>query len=185
MSPRHQFFCVQPLLLLRGINGVRCPLALAVILTLTFFNILEATEAIPSTYFLAFDGNIAHCTAAHPPLIRTLVDAANSIVGCPYRYGAGHQRVYEGQFDCSGALSYILMKGHLLTEPLTSREFQSYGIPGPGRYLTIFVKPGHHVFMSICGLRFDTSGGSFHQGPRWRPTARPWQDFILRHPPGL
>jgi hypothetical protein len=73
----------------------------------------------------------------------------------------------------------------LLNRPLSSKEFSGYGEAGPGRFITIYVKPGEHVFMSICGLRFDTSGGGEGEGPRWRPTARNAAGFLVRHPFGL
>ena len=142
-------------------------------------------KELDDSYYLSFDGRFAHCNESHPPTVWQLVAAANAISLSPYKYGGGHGEHYQGGFDCSGALSHVLMRGRLLKAPQTSTQFLSYGVPGPGRYVTIFVKPGHHVFMSICGLRFDTSGGSANQGPRWRPTPCDWEGFTIRHPLGL
>jgi hypothetical protein len=68
---------------------------------------------------------------------------------------------------------------------MPSKGFRNYGKPGAGKYITIFARDGH-VFMTICGLRFDTtSNGSGHVGPRWMTMPRNLKGFKLRHPPGL
>jgi len=173
---------------------LRCPQAafakllragLFVIILCSLLGVAESAEGNGRGYYLIFDGRIAWCTLAHPTIVRELVSGANAIVRCPYMYGGGHSSLYRGGFDCSGAVSHVLIQGRLLKKPLTSSEFQSYGEPGPGRYVTLFVKPGRHVFMSICGLRFDTNGGGIGEGPRWRPVSRSWEGFAVRHPPGL
>ena len=43
-----------------------------------------------------------------------------------------------------------------------------YGIPGPGRWLTIYANPSH-VYAVIAGLRWDTVGDARGSGPRWHP----------------
>ena len=54
---------------------------------------------------------------------------------------------------------------------------------GAGRWITIHSNPGH-VFMTVAGLRFETSGqGS--AGTRWQPPSRSTGGFTVRHPPGL
>lgn len=133
--------------------------------------------------YLHYDGRHAHATAAHPRVIHLLVRAANELVDKPYKPGGGHQVLFDNGYDCSGSISYVLTRAGLLNRPLTSAEFVHYGQPGPGQYISIFVKPGHHVFMSICGLRFDTSTyGDPGRGPEWRATARPVDGFVNRHP---
>lgn len=134
---------------------------------------------------LSFDGRYARATHYHPPVIHTLVQIANQLVDKPYKWGGGHQQLFDNGFDCSGSISHILYRTGLLTRPLTSQKFVAYGNAGPGRYVSIFVKPGNHVFMSVCGLRFDTSGNRTGEGPRWRSTARSSSGFVNRHPPGL
>jgi hypothetical protein len=120
-----------------------------------------------------------------PVPVRMAVAAGNDLQAKPYQRGGGHKYVNDNAYDCSGSVSYCLIKAGLLRSPLSSKEFVNYGEPGPGRFITLYVKPGDHVFMSICGLRFDTSGGSKSQGPRWRANARSMDGFIMRHPFGL
>ena len=133
--------------------------------------------------YLHYDGRYAHATVAHPPVIHQVVRAANELVDKPYKSGGGHQKLFDNGYDCSGSISYVLTRAGLLNQPLTSAEFQHYGQPGPGQYISLFVKPGRHVFMSVCGLRFDTSDfGDPGRGPEWRATARPAEGFVNRHP---
>lgn len=134
---------------------------------------------------LNFDGHYAYATTEHPPVIRYIVAYANELVDKPYRLGGGHRELFDDAFDCSGSVSHILARAGLLLQPLNSTSFANYGIPGPGTYVSIFVKPGQHVFMSVCGLRFDTTGGAAGEGPRWRPTPRDANGFFNRHPQGL
>jgi hypothetical protein len=82
-------------------------------------------------------------------------------------------------------VSYVLHHAGLLPRPLTSGEFRNYGVPGPGKYMTIYAKSGH-VFIDIAGLRLDTGyNGARGQGPRWSSKPRPVAGFVPRHPPGL
>lgn len=138
-----------------------------------------------STPLLHFDGRYAWATAWHPPAVHHLVQVANQLVDKPYKWGGGHKQLYDDGFDCSGSISHILYRSGLLVRPLNSKGFAGYGQGGPGRYVTLYVKPGVHVFMAVCGLRFDTSGSVAGEGPRWRRTARNAEGFIHRHPPGM
>jgi hypothetical protein len=135
--------------------------------------------------YLSFNGRYASAPSHMPAPVQYAVSAGNQLQGKPYVRGGGHRTVNDNAYDCSGSVSYTLIKAGLLSRPLSSKEFASFGQPGPGRFITIFVKPGDHVFMSICGLRLDTSGGSEGQGPRWRAKARSMDGFIMRHPFGL
>jgi len=134
---------------------------------------------------LIFDGRLAYARPEHPAAVHALVRCCNEIQGRPYKRGGGHRYLYDNGFDCSGSISHVLYRSGLLNQPLDSKHFAGYGSPGPGRYVSLFVKPGHHVFMSICGLRFDTTGGKEGEGPAWRIRARDPSGFINRHPPGL
>ena len=67
---------------------------------------------------------------------------------------------------------------------MTSGQFMSYGIPGPGRWLTIYANTGH-VYAVIAGLRWDTVGDARGSGPRWHPYDAYPQGFVARHLPGL
>ncbi len=143
---------------------------------------LPATQQVPA--YLAFNGRYATAPTALPWAVHAVVGAGNELQRKPYAWGGGHRYLFDRAYDCSGSLSDMLTRARLLDRPLTSTEFARFGAPGPGRYITIFVKPGEHVFMSVCGLRFDTTGND-QQGPRWRPTPRAAQGFIIRHPWGL
>jgi hypothetical protein len=135
--------------------------------------------------YLDFDGRYASAPVYMPIPVRVAVASGNELQDKPYLRGGGHGQVHDKAYDCSGSVSYCLIQSGLLTRPLSSKEFAGYGLPGPGRFITIFVKPGEHVFMSICGLRLDTSGGRERQGPRWRGNARSMAGFTMRHPFGL
>ncbi len=143
-------------------------------------------ESGSSREFLSYNGRYAQAPASVPMPVHRLVDAANRLQGKPYIWGGGHKFLNDRGYDCSGSVSYVLHQAGLLRAPLQSGEFLQYGDPGPGRYITIFMKNGH-VFMSVLGLRFDTSdfGSGRGDGPRWRPTARKFNGYSMRHPPGL
>ncbi len=134
---------------------------------------------------LHYDGRYAHANSYHPPAVHYIVNLANQLQDKPYKSGGGHQMLHDAGFDCSGSISHILYRSGLLVRPLNSTGFAGYGMAGTGSYVTLFVKPGQHVFMSVCGLRFDTSGGKAGEGPRWRPVARKADGFLNRHPRGL
>lgn len=127
----------------------------------------------------------AACASWLPLQVMYAVNAANHLQSSPYVLGAGHRRLEDFAYDCSSAVSYVLIKAGLLEKTLTSQQFAEFGEPGPGRFITLWVKPGHHIFMTLCGLRLDTSGGATAQGPRWRTQGRSHDGFIPRHPPGF
>ena len=135
--------------------------------------------------YLVFNGRYAMAPANLPGQVQYAVAAGNYIQSKPYVRGGGHRSLEDYAYDCSGSVSYMLIKGGMLKRPLSSKEFASFGEAGPGRFITIYVKPGEHVFMSVCGLRMDTSGGSEGEGPRWRASARSMNGFTMRHPFGL
>ena len=108
--------------------------------------------------------------------------AANRIATKPYKYGGGHGSFTDTGYDCSGSVSYALHGGGLLSAPLTSGGFMSWGAAGPGKHITIYANNGH-VFMTINGRRFDTSARS-DSGSRWGGP-RSGGGYVVRHPPGL
>jgi cell wall-associated NlpC family hydrolase len=122
--------------------------------------------------------------ASAPDPIRQMISAANQIVGQPYVWGGGHASFQSKGYDCSGAVSYALAGAGLLRAPQTSGAFMGYGIPGPGRWLTIYANSGH-VYAVIAGLRWDTVGDARGSGPRWHPADAYPQGFEARHLPGL
>jgi hypothetical protein len=123
-----------------------------------------------------------------PPAVRRAIEAANRIVGKPYRYGGGHASVEDTGYDCSGTVSYALRGAGLLQTPLDSSGFMRWGLPGKGRWITVYTNPGH-AFVVIAGLRLDTSAAgeprSSGRGPRWRRVARSARGFRARHADGL
>jgi Putative peptidoglycan binding domain len=115
--------------------------------------------------------------------VRLIIRAANRIAEEDYRYGGGHRTFTDTGYDCSGSVSYALHGAGLLSSPLDSTGFMSYGSPGPGRHVTIYANSGH-AFMVVDGRRYDTSAMG-ETGSRWTWTKRSGSGFVARHPPGL
>jgi peptidoglycan hydrolase-like protein with peptidoglycan-binding domain len=111
-----------------------------------------------------------------------MIAAANRIAGLPYVWGGGHGSFQASGYDCSGSVSYVLHAGGLLSSPLDSTALESYGEPGPGKYITIYANAGH-AWMTINGRRFDTSA-RYQTGSRWGGP-RSGAGFVVRHPPGF
>jgi peptidoglycan hydrolase-like protein with peptidoglycan-binding domain len=112
-----------------------------------------------------------------------MVAAANSIATLPYIWGGGHGSWVSPGYDCSGSVSYVLHAAGLLSEPEVSGDFESYGAPGPGKYITIYASAGH-VWMTIDGQRFDTVALQ-EDGSRWGPYADgEFAGYVVRHPIG-
>ena len=130
-------------------------------------------------------GSQAYGHISLPATLHRMIQAGNALKNKPYILGGGHRQLEDVGYDCSSSVSYLLIKAGLLSQALNSNRLANYGAPGPGRYVTLWVKPGHHVFITICGLRLDTSGGQVAEGPRWRTTDRSLSGFMPRHPPGL
>jgi peptidoglycan hydrolase-like protein with peptidoglycan-binding domain len=128
------------------------------------------------------DGTATPPTDA-PIEIQEMIDAGNQIASKPYKYGGGHGHWQDTGYDCSGSVSYALHGAGLLKQALTSGGFESWGSPGPGKWVTILANGGH-VFMYVAGLRFDTSGAS-EAGTRWQVAHRPQSGYVVRHPTGL
>jgi len=133
-----------------------------------------------------------------PVAVRSMVAAGNRLHNVAYEYGAGHGpslNALQPAYDCSSAVSYLLHAARLLgPDALDSTQLESYGQPGPGRYVTIYANPAH-AFIYVAGLRFDTvedpafdtGPNSGRPGPRWRvyPGVPNWASWVERHPTGL
>jgi cell wall-associated NlpC family hydrolase len=120
-----------------------------------------------------------------PPEVVAVINAANRIVGKPYRYGGGHARWEDTGYDCSGSVSYALHGGGLLKRAMDSTEFESYGDAGPGQWITVYGNSGH-AFMVVAGLRFDTGyNNATSSGPKWSTKMRPSSGYVVRHPDGF
>ncbi len=118
-----------------------------------------------------------------PAAVREMIAAGNAIATLPYIWGGGHGSFISPGYDCSGSVSYVLNAAGLLSSPETSGEFESYGDPGAGQYVTIYANAGH-VWMTIAGWRFDTVALA-EDGTRWSQGGGEFGGFVLRHPPGL
>jgi len=118
-----------------------------------------------------------------PLVVRRVISAGNRIARMPYRYGGGHASFTDSGYDCSGSVSYALHGAGLLSSPLDSTQFMSWGAAGRGRWITIYANPGH-VYMVVNGVRFDTSGAS-QTGSRWQRAMRTSAGYTVRHPRGL
>jgi hypothetical protein len=123
----------------------------------------------------------ANPPASAPLVIQEIFAAANKIASDPYVYGGGHQSFDDTGYDCSGSVSYALHGGSLLSSPLDSTEFESYGGSGAGKWITIYANSGH-VFMLIAGLRYDTAAQSSTGGSRWTDQPRSATDYVVTHP---
>ncbi len=126
---------------------------------------------------------LASAPRSAPPAIKAAIAAANSIATTPYVWGGGHGSWYSYGYDCSGAVSFALYGAGLLDTPLTSGSLESYGEPGPGRWITIYAS-ATHTYMEIAGLRWDTVGDAEGTGPRWHNEPPYPEGFVVRHPTG-
>jgi cell wall-associated NlpC family hydrolase len=118
-----------------------------------------------------------------PPAVGLVMAAGNAIAGLPYLYGGGHGGFKDSAYDCSGSVSYALAAAGLVTSPMASGPFMSWGEAGPGKWITVYANAGH-AFMVVAGWRFDTSALS-GGGTRWTRSMRGTGGFVARHPPGL
>jgi hypothetical protein len=119
-------------------------------------------------------------------------------------YGPGGHPDPRGAFeeDCSSTVNYVLYRAgirpvaEILRENPLAQDYTHWGSAGPGRWVTIYAttSPTDHVFMTIAGLRLDTSHAGTdtgpnrgEEGPRWRVFDRipGWAHWSVRHPPGL
>ncbi len=127
---------------------------------------------------------LASAPRSAPPAVKAAIAAANSIATTPYVWGGGHGSWYSYGYDCSGAVSFALYGAGLLDTPLTSGALESYGEPGPGRWITIYAN-ATHTYMVIAGLRWDTVGDPAGEtGPRWKAEPPYPEGFVVRHPTG-
>jgi hypothetical protein len=100
--------------------------------------------------------------------------------------------------DCSSSVSWVLLSAGL---PLpggvhaggwapVSGAFESWGLPGRGRWVTVWCS-GEHIWLQFTGVgpawRFDTSpwGCGDPNGPRLRFCPRSTASFTPRHWQGL
>jgi peptidoglycan hydrolase-like protein with peptidoglycan-binding domain len=116
-------------------------------------------------------------------VIARVIAAADEIATRPYVWGGGHGSFESEGYDCSGSVSYALHGGGLLSSPEDSTGLESYGEPGPGKYITIYAN-AEHAYMVIDGKRFDTVALA-EDGSRWGGAGDDGGGFVERHPDGL
>ena len=120
-----------------------------------------------------------------PRPVKRAIRFANKIVDKPYRYGGGHNLPWkmDTAYDCSGTISWALKGAKLLRSPLPSGSFRRWGVPGAGRWITIYYNAGH-MYAVIAGLRLDTSQVP-GDGPGWSTKVFFGPGYASRHAPGL
>jgi len=122
--------------------------------------------------------------ASAPARVKAVIAAANKIRSKPYIFGGGHGRWWDAGYDCSGSVSFALHGGRFLESPLPSGPMEKWGLPGEGRWITVYANGGH-AYAVIAGYRWDTSGDEGGEtGPRWHAELRDNIGFIPRHPAG-
>jgi hypothetical protein len=121
--------------------------------------------------------------AGAPEAVRQVIAAGNAIATLPYIYGGGHASFHADGYDCSGSVSYALAAAGLVSSPMVSGDFESWGEAGPGRWITIYANAGH-VWMEVAGWRFDTVALA-ESGTRWARGGGEFSGFVVRHPAGL
>jgi hypothetical protein len=119
-----------------------------------------------------------------PPQVKQVITAANKIRLKPYIWGGGHARWWDAGYDCSGSVSYALHGGEFIDSPMPSGPMAKWGLPGEGRWITVYTNPGH-AYAVIAGFRWDTSGDTSGTGPRWHEDLRDNVGFVSRHPAGF
>jgi len=130
---------------------------------------------------------LAAAPMAAPLAVQQMIWAGNELIGKPYIWGGGHASWIAAGYDCSGTASYALHAAGLLAWPEVSGELARFGEGGVGHWVTIFANGGH-VYMTIAGIRLDTSAAydpTNLQGPRWRPLMPNNRGFAVRHPNAL
>lgn len=158
----------------------------------------EALALVPGARTRILASGLAAAAEQAPPAVRAMVAAGNRLFATSYLYGGGHGsslQTLQGAYDCSSAVSYVLHWGGALgASALDSTGLEAYGLPGPGRYVTVYANAAH-AFIYVAGLRLDTvedpaydSGpNSGKPGARWRvsPDVPGWASWVVRHPVGL
>jgi hypothetical protein len=148
------------------------------------------------------NGHVALVPAAVPAVVQAMVVAANELQELPYG-PAGHPDPRGAtEQDCSSTINYVFYRvglrpiAEIVRNNPLAQDYTRWGDPGPGRWVTLYATevPSAHVFMTVAGLRLDTSHNgtdtgpnALQDGPRWRildhiPT---WARWSVRHPPGL
>ncbi len=148
------------------------------------------------------DGHVALIPAGVPAVVQAMLVAGDELQELPYGPGGHPDPAGAGEEDCSSTVNYVLYRAgvrslkEIVDEDTVAQDYVHWGDRGSGRWVTIYATdaPTPHVFMTVAGLRLDTSHNGTDEGPnrnedgpRWRilsyiPT---WAHWSVRHPPGL
>jgi cell wall-associated NlpC family hydrolase len=123
-----------------------------------------------------------------PEVVQRVIAGANAIANFPYVYGGGHASFVDDAYDCSGSVSYALAAGGLLSAPETSGQLESWGAPGPGKWITVYANAGHtYMYVNVGGawMLYDTAGRSGVFASRWQPSPVDNAGYVARHWPDL
>jgi Putative peptidoglycan binding domain len=152
----------------------------------------EESDVPTGTTRINADGT-ATAPAGAPAVVQAMISAANSILDSSYCVGGGHGTWNSSCYDCSGSVSFVLHAAGLLSQSEDSSQLETFGVSGPGKYVSIYSDPSH-AFIVIGGRAFDTAdyGGPnipAGTGPRWRSNPlgnlADGGDYVVRHPAGL
>jgi peptidoglycan hydrolase-like protein with peptidoglycan-binding domain len=141
----------------------------------------SAPASAPTGHAILRADGTAVAPADAPAAVKGVIAAGNRIASMPYVYGGGHGTWNDNGYDCSGSVSYALHGGGLINTQLDSTSFESWGARGSGRWITVYANSGH-AYMTVAGLRFDTSGAS---PSRWQSDMRSSSGDVVRHPSGF
>jgi hypothetical protein len=154
---------------------------------------LSGIPVVPGSRAKLLSNGLAAAPANAPAAVKGMIAAGNQIVGKPYVYGGGHGLPLDQvapSYDCSSSVEHLMYGGGLLpvTYDAASGTLESFGLPGAGRWVTIYAS-ADHVFMYVAGLRWDTHNaagpGDGSTGIGWHPLIRDSNGFVSRHPEGL
>jgi cell wall-associated NlpC family hydrolase len=128
-------------------------------------------------------GGMVHAPPGAPAAVAQVIAAGNAIATLPYIYGGGHASFHANGYDCSGSVSYALAAAGLVSSPMVSGDFEDWGSPGPGKWITLYANAGH-VWMTVAGWRFDTVALA-ESGTRWARGGGEFDGMTVVHPTGL
>src|SRR4051812_19499831 len=112
---------------------------------------LQSAPVPPGAAVIGPDGRTALAPAGAPQQVTDASAGATAITRKPSRYGGGHGSFSDSGYDCSGSVSYALHGGGLLSRPLDSTGFESWGARGRGQWITVYANSGH-AYAIIAGL---------------------------------
>jgi hypothetical protein len=173
------------------------------------------TPLVPGTKARILADGTAAAPADAPAAVQEMIAAGNRIDHFAYSYGGAHGAPAQTMsqtspnpaavpgaeehgapgYDCSSATSYVLWGGGLGQSLLgggvdDSTALERVGLPGPGKWVTIYANAGH-AYIEVAGIYLDTAAGLGNPpdppstGPRWSTVGTGPEGFVARHPPGM